>query len=67
MGQKETSDAWFKAGHWFRRNDNQRGANEGLSRREIKALEEENMRPWGRREFAQQRVINRAKAAKKKK
>jgi hypothetical protein len=65
MGQNETRDAWFRAGTWLSRRDNARGANEGLTRREIKALEEENTRPWGRSMFASASVSRRAEAAKK--
>lgn len=64
MGQHETRSAWFKAGHWFGRDD-ERGANEGLSRREIKALREENSRPWGQSWWASDAVKNRASQAKK--
>lgn len=66
MGQHETKSAWFKAGHWLPGRDNERGANEGLSRREIKALEAENSRPWGRKEFSKAAVSDRAKKAQRK-
>jgi len=65
MGQKETSDAWFKKGYWFGRSDPERGANEGLSKREIRALAEENNRPWGRKQWAKDHVSKRAAAAQK--
>jgi hypothetical protein len=66
MGQKETKDAWFKAGHWLSRRDNERGHNEGLSARERKALAEENRKPWGKSWWAEDAVKNRAKDAQKK-
>lgn len=44
---KNSRDAWWKKGHHIPTRDSQRGENEGLSAREIKALDEENTRPWG--------------------
>ena len=41
------SSGLFKGGHWLPGADNQRGANEGLGAREIKALESENGTAWG--------------------
>lgn len=45
---RRVTGALFRAGHWVPGADNQRGANEGLSSREIKALEAENGTAWGR-------------------
>jgi hypothetical protein len=69
MGQGETKSAWWNAGFHLPK-DSERGKNEGLSAREIRALSEENMRPWGQSIFASSAVSRRAanaqKAAKKR-
>lgn len=44
---KNNRTEWWNRGHHVPSRDNQRGANEGLSAREIRALDEENSRPWG--------------------
>jgi hypothetical protein len=43
---EETRAAWFKAGYLLAR-DNERGANEGLDPRTIRALDEENTVAFG--------------------
>lgn len=55
--------AWWNRGHHIPSRDNQRGDNEGLSAREIRALEEENSRPWGLSPAG--RISARAKRAKR--
>jgi hypothetical protein len=61
--QNRTRNAWFRAGHSIPSDDSHRGANEGLSRREIRALAEENSRPWGLNWFARDAVKARAEEA----
>ena len=61
--QNRTRNSWFKAGHHIPSDDSERGANEGLSRREIKALAEENSRPWGLSMFSRAAVTRRAEQA----
>jgi hypothetical protein len=65
MGQKETSDAWFKRGFWFPKVDPHRGKNEGLSPREIRSLNKENSKPWGQSWWATDAVTKRATRAQK--
>lgn len=62
MGHKETRDGWFKATGDTGSRDNERGANEGLSKREIKALADENSKAWGRK-FGAMHVSKRGKDA----
>ena len=61
--QNRTRNSWFKAGHHIPNDDSERGANEGLSKREIRALAEENSRPWGLSWMASGAVTRRAKEA----
>jgi hypothetical protein len=65
MGQQETYNEWFRRGMWLGKSDSQRGKNEGLSDREIRALNEENSRPWGQKMFAEGFISDRAKKAQK--
>lgn len=61
--QQETRDRWFRGGHWLPRNDRERGRNEGLNAREISALDDENMRPWGQDMFLRGAIESRCKEA----
>lgn len=63
---KNSRGAWWNAGHHVPRRDNQRGANEGLSQREIRALDRENSRPWGQSIFASSSISDRAKEAQRR-
>lgn len=63
--QNRTRNSWFKAGHHIPSDDSERGANEGLSKREIRALAEENSRPWGLNWFARDAVKARAEEAQR--
>jgi hypothetical protein len=62
--KKETKGSWFKSGSWLATSDNHRGANEGLSRREIRALEAENSNAYGKKSWwASDTVKSRARQA----
>jgi hypothetical protein len=61
--QEETRESWFKKGHVLARRDEERGANEGLGKRERKALSEENTKPWGKSWWAEDAIKKRARDA----
>lgn len=61
----ELKTGLFKRGILTPRRDNQRGDNEGLSAREIKALSAENFSPWGRRSLREQAINDRANKAQR--
>jgi hypothetical protein len=66
---KELRDGLFRQGILTPRGDRERGANEGLSAREIKGLSEENGRAWGLHfgsGFIKQRARDAQKQAKGK-
>jgi hypothetical protein len=58
---KNSRAKWWNAGHHVPSTDNQRGANEGLSAREIRALAEENTRPWGMSSYPRDAIARRAR------
>jgi hypothetical protein len=61
----ELKKGLFKHGILTPRSDNQRGANEGLSRREIKDLSAENFSPWGRSSLREQAIKDRGQQAQR--
>jgi hypothetical protein len=65
MGQRETSESWFKAGFWLPKRDTHRGLNEGLGARERRSLSKENTKPWGQSWWANDAVTKRATRAQK--
>lgn len=61
MGQQETRDEYFKKGMLIHSHGKRTPGNDEMDDREKKALDEENQRPWGRKEFPQERIAQRAK------